>query len=449
MIEVLGTFIILGIGAFVIFTGARKGPKQEFKSPSVTTPFPDRRNDIIWHTKSIDKALTNEDLNLANLSYAQLIESIRQQNINENGRLEELLLTTRKEYEEFRNNFGLEYPKQFLPPDERKRNKPQIGEKFLDSLVFLETLNFEELPKLALKNVDIVRTVAQWNEIGLKPKKDRYGKWNDIKRQERYFSFVEVFASNSKHKLSLETGKRITSKPYFIKALIEQGIPLEEFIENGADLPHFINADNLYWEKNYEEALKEIELAILNRTNEDYAELRKSIQVKLGNQDVVEEQFKKYEFDIDTPIHTGEIFDWFKVLFKNKRFDKFNEYVQLTNQTLDRLSIGKVKPRIYGEQSRDWYLHKKQDFNMNLFRIFDFKNIKIEKSIDMVATIDLFIKSYSGKEMKPIESVADIYVQWDLKDKAIELYNLCLNRVQNEEKPRVKERLTKKIEELG
>lgn len=423
--------------------------RQKFQSKISEIPFPDRINAIVWHINAIDKGLANGDLNLANLSYAKLIESIRQQNVNENGSFEDHLQTIRKEYEEFRNYYGLDYPQQFLPPSERKKKEPTQNTTTQDNtLVFLETLNFVELPKSVIKHIDIVRTISQWNELGFKPKKDQYGSWNDIKRQERYFEFVGASATNPKHKLSFETGKRITTKPYYIKALVEQGIPLDDFIENGEDLKHFIKADDLFEEKKYAEALQEIELAISVRAISDYKELKKDIQVKLGNEDVVEQQFKKHEFDIDSPIHTGEIFDWFKALLKNKKFVEVIAYIQKTNDTLDKLSKGEIKPKIYGQQSGDWYLYKKEDFNKNLFRIFDFNVLELEQSDDTVKMLGLFIYLYSGKEIKPIESIADIYVRWKMNDKASELYNLCLTRLENEEKPRVKARLTKKIEDL-
>jgi hypothetical protein len=39
-------------------------------------------------------------------------------------------------------------------------------------------------------------------------------------------------------------------------------------------------------------------------------------------------------------------------------------------------------------------------------------------------------------------------VKWQLNNKALELYKLCLNRLANEEKPRVKARLIQKIDNL-
>ena len=82
---------------------------QKFQSKISDLPFPDRIDAIVWHIKAIDKGLSNNDFQLANLSYAKLIESIRQQNVTENGKFEEHLQTIRKEYDEFRKYYKLEY----------------------------------------------------------------------------------------------------------------------------------------------------------------------------------------------------------------------------------------------------------------------------------------------------------------------------------------------------
>lgn len=97
-----------------------KNPKS-FKSKLSNLPFPDRTEVIVWHTNAIDKGLRNGDFNLANLSYAKLVESIRQQNITEKGKYDDHLNIIRKEYEEFRSSFNLQYPQEFLPPTERIR----------------------------------------------------------------------------------------------------------------------------------------------------------------------------------------------------------------------------------------------------------------------------------------------------------------------------------------
>ena len=62
--------------------------QQKFKSKLSDLSFPDRIDAIVWHIQAIEKGLANGDLQLANLSYAKLIESIRQQNVTENGKFE-------------------------------------------------------------------------------------------------------------------------------------------------------------------------------------------------------------------------------------------------------------------------------------------------------------------------------------------------------------------------
>jgi len=104
-------------------SGQTNSTRQKFQSKIADLPFPDRIDAIVLHIKSIDKGLANGDLEIANLSYAKLIESIRQQNVTENGSLEDHLQTIRKEYDEFRAYHGLEYPQQFLPPSQRQKTQ--------------------------------------------------------------------------------------------------------------------------------------------------------------------------------------------------------------------------------------------------------------------------------------------------------------------------------------
>jgi len=315
-------------------------------------------------------------------------------------------------------------------------------------LLYLETLNYTDLPKSILENIDKVRTLSQWIELGLKPsKKDFAGRWyGEIKRQERFFTFQE--AKHSNHRKAFETGKRITSKPYYIKTLVEQGIPLEDFLDSGEDLKHFVNADNFYEEKKYSEALTEIELALQTRINDDYTKLKKLIQIKLGNEDVVEQEFKKHEFDIDSPIHTGEIYDWFAALIKNKKYQRVVFYILQTIDTLDKLSNGVIKPKIYAQQQGSFYVYDKEKFQTNIHKAFTDLS-SIEHNDDAVKMLELYTKVYIGKETKPLESVADIYEKWQLKDKAAELYKQSLSKLGDEDKPRVRARLTKKIDELS
>ncbi len=108
--------------------------KKTFSSKLNSLPFPDRVDNINWHMNAISKGFKSNDLELVNLSYAKLIESIRQQNINDKNEFANHIEFVRNEYEEFRKDFGFEYPIQFLPPSERKKiAQTKDGKFILDS----------------------------------------------------------------------------------------------------------------------------------------------------------------------------------------------------------------------------------------------------------------------------------------------------------------------------
>lgn len=417
-----------------------------FKSKLSEIKFPDRINAIEWHNQKIQQGLKTGDIDLANLSYAKLYESIRQQNVNDNGEFNDILEVIKQEYKEFREYFQVEYPEQFLPPEERKIKKEKEFEKIKELPVYLETGNYIELPKQILKYVDIVKPISEWYEIGLKPKKEKYGRWKAIKRSERYFGFYDAKLENPNHKISLETGKRITQKPYFIKALNEQGIPLTDFVVYGEDLEHFVKAVDYFENQEFEKAQKEIDKALELKCKEDYEELKVDIEIKLNNEQVVDAEFKKYEFDIDTSIHTGKMNDWLRVLINNHKYEKVILFIEKTNNILDKLASGEIQPKIYGKQSSDWYEYKKQEFNKNLIYIFDFKNSELTKSENSIQLLELFLSLYNKEDFRAIEKIADQFGVWNLNERAIKLYQECLRMIGNENKPRIKSRIEKKIE---
>lgn len=125
---------ILIIGGLIYLLTRKKGSQKQaqpkannrqgqFESNIPNLVFPDRTDAIEWHSQAIKKGFQNGDLELANLSYAKLIESVRQQNVNTNGKFDSVLEQIREEYQSFRTRFDLDYPEQFLPPSQRKKEK--------------------------------------------------------------------------------------------------------------------------------------------------------------------------------------------------------------------------------------------------------------------------------------------------------------------------------------
>lgn len=63
--------------------------------------FPDRSNEIIVHRKNAYNHLMKKDFDKARQSFFSYVESVRQQNINTEGKLERELLEAQQEYSDF------------------------------------------------------------------------------------------------------------------------------------------------------------------------------------------------------------------------------------------------------------------------------------------------------------------------------------------------------------
>jgi hypothetical protein len=100
------------------------GVKFEFRI--LEMQFPGRDSNIAWHKNAIIRGFADGDLSLVNLSYAKIIERLRQQNVNERGKYETMLETARREYEQFRITYNMQYPPQFLPPKKHSFSPPAI-----------------------------------------------------------------------------------------------------------------------------------------------------------------------------------------------------------------------------------------------------------------------------------------------------------------------------------
>ncbi len=124
---------------------AKARPKTtKYQSNDSSFLFPDRVDTMLVHSNAVEKAIANKDYESANLSYAKLVESLRQQNINENGNFESELKAIREQYDGFRKEHNLEYPKQFLPSAQRKKETQPIKQNAIPTLY----INNEKLKHL-------------------------------------------------------------------------------------------------------------------------------------------------------------------------------------------------------------------------------------------------------------------------------------------------------------
>jgi len=165
--------------------------------------FPNRVDTILLHTNAIERGFESGDLDFTNLSYAKLIESVRQQNINENGTYDDVLKSIRKEYEQFRLAYNLEYPQQFLPPSERniKKEHPNYDSTHSEKLVNITT-------KSDGKNTTVFTVELNEKEFIKSVKNGTFGKGSYEKDIEDITGFygTEKYSSNGAYCVSYSDG---------------------------------------------------------------------------------------------------------------------------------------------------------------------------------------------------------------------------------------------------
>ena len=120
LIVVVLLFILTKIILNLYFNPIRNSPKKKTRS---NNDYPERWEAIKFFENRINEAVKSGDIENANLNFAKLVESIRQQNINSKGKLSQFYENVQKEYSYFRSLYSLEYPQQFLPPSKRKKTK--------------------------------------------------------------------------------------------------------------------------------------------------------------------------------------------------------------------------------------------------------------------------------------------------------------------------------------
>jgi len=84
---------------------AQAAAAQPQPALSDAEPFPDRRQAIRIHTENIQKGMEAKNYGKVNQSYVKLLELLRQQNILETGKYDELIAQAEEDYAAFKKAY--------------------------------------------------------------------------------------------------------------------------------------------------------------------------------------------------------------------------------------------------------------------------------------------------------------------------------------------------------
>lgn len=318
-------------------TTIEKSPKLDFTSE--LDKFPDRTDAIKFHKQSILKALAGGDVELANLSFAKLVESVRQQNINLGGSLDNELVLLRKIYDSFRMEYHLEYPKQFLQPKEiTVVKKIELKTEEDSYLCFVGPLN-PRTPKEFISLLDTIKKKSEWEALEFKPKADTFGNYKPVRKNGLFFGFREVTRFDEITEKALKTGKKCTTNPNNILTFLDYGCSYEDFVSISDDIKAYCEAYKSYQKGQFELALNEVNKSLaLNPYEKLYKELFFDIKFELKDISAIEGDIA---YHIETYGGISAMADcektdrWVKLLFSLDEHQKATDFVNTINNLFD------------------------------------------------------------------------------------------------------------------
>lgn len=301
--------------------------------------FPDRTEAIKFHKQSVLNALATGNIELANLSFAKLVESIRQQNINSGGTLNNELALLREVYDLFRNKHSLEYPKQFLPPKEKITKEIREGRIEESYLRFDGPLN-PRTPKDFIQLLDTIKRKSEWETMGFKLKADTFGNYKPVRKSGLFFGFSKITQFNEITEKALKTGKKYTTYPKNIIAFLDYGCSYEDFVSISDDIKAYYETHKHYKNGQFELAMVEIKKAlVLNPTEKLYKELFFDIKFELKDISAIEGDIA-YHIEtyggISAMTHSEKIDRWIKLLYKLDEYQKAMDIINTINHLFDQ-----------------------------------------------------------------------------------------------------------------
>lgn len=343
-------FVMIGIAlAFVIWRIIKSSKRHDAAIPTAPgrqeisrkldysielAKFPDRTDAILFHKQAVLNAVNAGNLETANLSFAKLVESVRQQNANLDGAIASDLDLLRRLYDSFREEYGLQYPVQFLPPKARAANRKD--DKTGDPYLICNCAINPSTPKKYIPFADTIKKKSEWEAIGFRITVDKHG---NCKTGRKYVFFRLISRFNDVELEAIRTGKKCSTNPRDVLIFLEHGCTYDDFASVSEDVKSYCTANSLFKTGQLEAALTEANKATTLEPKESlYKDL--SIQIRFNRNDLsaisddIAYHVETYG-DISSMVHSGRAEGWLKLLFRLGELQKANDFEQTVNRLFD------------------------------------------------------------------------------------------------------------------
>lgn len=239
---------------------------------------------------------------------------------------------------------------------------------------------YDSTPRELIPFIDTIKKESEWQKVGFKIKKDKYGNRKPFMKKGLCFGWVVLVPINHIEREAIETGKKCTTGPA-VMHLIMQGCAYDDFVYVSEDAKAYCEACKWSEQKQYEKALQQIKQAFELKPDQTlYADLFFKTRLILGDKSAIDDEINYYIDDMDSK--TYDAYKWVKFLIDQRDFNKASEVINTVVSALDDLAFGRKENRRYGKQNSNWYRYKKDQFNKKIASL----QKRIEKSQNTSAT---------------------------------------------------------------
>jgi hypothetical protein len=218
-------------------------------------------------------------------------------------------------------------------------------------------------PRALIAFIDVIQRRSALLKSSLSPKKDRSGDLKTIIRKGLYFGFVRMGDFSPVERQAAATGKKATTEPRSVFALLCQGCDYDDFASLPGDVVDYCECRKAEERGEYSLALGHIHEAFSVKPNDlAYANEFFSVRLKLGDTTAIEDEMAFYRSDMDCLVHSGRVYEWLKYLSSVKSYVRLDKTIRAVDQALDALIAGYATNRRYEPDRPEGYAHEKTQF---------------------------------------------------------------------------------------
>jgi tetratricopeptide (TPR) repeat protein len=311
-----------------------------------------------------------------------------------------------------------------------------------------------ETPKKFLFLLDTIRRESQWREVlGSRVRKDRHGNYATIRAKGNHYSFLPIVALDNQDLAAVSSGKKLAYRPDNVADWVLQfGGSIDDFALIPDDYRHYVEALKFADSGELAKAIDFAnEAATVKPAEIVYRDLITELKIRVGDLSGVEEAVVFYENDIDAAVYSGQAYVWLRALANSGQFAQAVELIARIEALLDDLAEGRRSQRLYFQQSREGFMYNKVRFMQRLAAALD-----VSKTFDLTAVdadreglrelCRVILKHDTTPKARIVaEKCADALAATSEPGTAKEFYEAALQLAMYEQKPRVIDRIEKRL----